>query len=92
MLARPLAAVIALGLLAAPAAVSAARNGHDPVTVTVEVGDLDPANPSDRTRFQRRLESAARAACDTGLNERWARAEEDRCVEEIVSSSMGWGN
>lgn len=92
MNARTATAAIALALLSAPTAIFAASAKYEPMTVTVEVNDLDPADPADQARYTSRLKAAARKACDLGVNESWARAEEQRCVSEVVTKGGTWAN
>ena len=92
MLSRSIIAAASLALLAAPAALLAADSKYDPVTVTVEVSDLDPGKAADRTTFELRLKNAARAACDSGMKDRWAKAEEQRCIEEVITGGARWAN
>lgn len=92
MISRPIIAAVSLTLLAAPAALLAATSKFDPVTVMIEVRDLDPAKASDRATFELRLKKAARAACASGLKDRWARAEEQHCIEGVITGGAGWAN
>ncbi|MGB7653884.1 MAG: UrcA family protein [Novosphingobium sp.] len=92
MFSRSLIAAASLALLTAPAALLASTRKYDPVTVTIEVRDLDPAKAADRATFELRLKNAARAACDSGMKDRWAKAEEQRCIEEVITGGAGWAN
>lgn len=92
MNARTATALVAVALLTAPTAIFAASAKYEPMAVTVEVSDLDPARPEDQTRFINRLKTAARKACDLGVKDSWARAETQRCVSEIVANGGTWAN
>ena len=92
MLSRSLIAAASLSLLITPAALLAADGKYEPVTVTIEVRDLDPAKAADRATFELRLKNAARAACNSGIKDRWAKAEEQRCIEEVITGGENWAN
>lgn len=89
MFARTVVAALAISAIATPFAAFASAAKFEAVTVTVNVTDLDMNSPGDKARFELRLKNAARAACANGATDRWARADEARCIEEIIANSAG---
>jgi UrcA family protein len=75
-------AIAALAIGTAPAFAAS-----DPVTAEIAVADLDLSNPQDQARLDRRVESAARQICHSGLRASAARAGELRCIETVLASA-----
>ncbi|MEQ1497035.1 MAG: UrcA family protein [Novosphingobium sp.] len=92
MTARALNFALSLAFATASAATFAAAASLEPVSLAVPASDLDPGDPADRAKFELRLKNAARSACQTGIDSRWAKAEEQRCLEEIITGSASWAN
>jgi UrcA family protein len=61
-----------------------AANAEGRRTAAVRYGDLDLGSDAGRATLERRLRTAARQVCDTGIDDVVAQADQQRCRSEAV--------
>lgn len=85
---KPIAGAIALALIAAPSFAAAPSNVGQ---ATVRVGDLNPGNPADNVRLQKRVKAAALSVCgaqeDSVRMVKWAVQRSD-CFKETYAQAV----
>lgn len=82
--------LLALAALAAPLS-AAPQDGGEPVTVRIDLADLDVTTAADRARVAERIEARAREACTIDINTRFAYGRElvdEACVVEARERAM----
>lgn len=79
--------IIASICAASTTAPAIASDTQDRVQTIVRTSDLDMSNASDRARLDRRVTSAARTLCASGMRGLAAAKEVQQCVASITTYS-----